>query len=42
LYDLKQPESAGPILWLLEVKYLDLKALTSYKKQIKESYCEMD
>jgi hypothetical protein len=36
LYEMRQPEPAGPILALLEAKYLDLKAITHQKKQIKD------
>lgn len=40
LHDLRQPEPAQPILHLLEVKQLDLKALTAQKRQIKDFYNE--
>lgn len=36
LYEMRQPEPSQPILQLLEAKFMDLKAITLQKQQIKD------
>ena len=41
LYELRQAEPSGPIITLLEVKHLDLEALTEQKRLIKGVYSDI-